>query len=52
MEPDDSLPCLQEPITGPYSEPNESHGHDSIFKTETFKKKFCDHLYVDTDIYY
>jgi hypothetical protein len=24
MQPEDSLPCLQEPTTDPYSEPNES----------------------------
>jgi len=27
MEPESSLPCSQEPTTGPYPEPDASHPH-------------------------
>jgi hypothetical protein len=30
MEPDGSLPCSQEPSTGPYPEPDESNPYDVI----------------------
>jgi hypothetical protein len=30
MEPDDTLPCLQETATGPYLEPNEPSSYAVI----------------------
>jgi hypothetical protein len=27
MEPEGALPCLQEPLPGPYPEPDESNPH-------------------------
>jgi hypothetical protein len=30
MEPDGSLPCLQEPSSGPYPEPDQSTPHHRI----------------------
>jgi hypothetical protein len=30
MEPEDSLPCSQEPSTGPYSEPDQSNPYHPI----------------------
>jgi hypothetical protein len=32
MEPDGSLPCSQEPYTGPYSEPDQSIPYHPILK--------------------
>jgi hypothetical protein len=34
MEPEDSLPCSQEPATGPYTEPDESNPHPPTYMTK------------------
>jgi hypothetical protein len=47
MEPEGSLPCSQEPYTGPCPEPDQSNPHHSILSrlhiTVTLKRKFNIH---------
>jgi hypothetical protein len=35
MEPEGSLPCLQEPATGPYPKPDESSPHPKPYVPNT-----------------
>jgi hypothetical protein len=47
MEPEGSLPCSQEPSTGPYSEPDQSNPYHPIFtkprtRTDSLDKRPCD----------
>jgi hypothetical protein len=37
MEPENSLPCSQEPPTGPYSEPDQSNPYHPIERCEVLE---------------
>jgi hypothetical protein len=53
MEPEGSLPCSQEPSTGPYSESDQSKSHHPIVSIVDFTKQlsgFRSNLYFSHEI--